>query len=80
MEEKAGAGPIDVDPKTRYLEGFLHCAKPFACEVKVRGKDEAEMKKKREILAVEFGEADSIFKVFDEHLVGGLEPGKCKSE
>ena len=79
MEEKAGAGPIDVDPKTRYLEGFLHCAKPFACEVKVRGKDEAEMKK-REIPTVEFGEAGSIFKVFDEYLLGGLEPGKCKSE
>ena len=28
--------PLDVDSKTAYSEGFLHCPKPFACEITVR--------------------------------------------
>ncbi|KAJ4348472.1 uncharacterized protein N0V89_009847 [Didymosphaeria variabile] len=65
LEEKPGAVPIDVDPKTGYSEGFLHCAKPFACEVKVRGRNEAERKRRREIVLAEFGRAGEIFKVFE---------------
>lgn len=65
LREQAGAGPVDIDPVTGYSEGFLQCAKPFACEVKVRGKDGAEMKKRREIVLAEFGKAEGLFKVFE---------------
>lgn len=40
FSEKADAQgraiPIDVDAKTGYTEGFLHCPKPFAAEIKPR--------------------------------------------
>ena len=28
--------PLDVDAKTAYSEGFLHCPKPFDCKITVR--------------------------------------------
>lgn len=28
--------PLDVDSQTAYSEGFLHCPKPFACEIRIR--------------------------------------------
>lgn len=56
---------IDVDPKTGYSEGFLHCANPFACEVEVRGKDEMEKERRREIVLAEFGKARELFKAFE---------------
>lgn len=60
LSEKAGADPIDINPETGYSEGFLHCAKPFACEVKVRG-DNATAMRRREIVLAEFNAAKSVF-------------------
>ncbi|KAF1977130.1 cytochrome P450 oxidoreductase [Bimuria novae-zelandiae CBS 107.79] len=65
LSEKPGADAVDVDPQTGYSEGFLHCAKPFACEVKVRGKDESERRKRREIVVAEFGKSGELFKAFE---------------
>jgi cytochrome P450 len=65
FEFSPGRDPIDVDPETGYSEGFLHCAKPFAYEVNVRGEDEAVTKKRREIVLLEFGKAGVLFEAFD---------------
>lgn len=65
LTEKAGADPIDVNPQTGYSEGFLHCAKPFECEVKVRGRDEAASKRRREIVLAEFAKAKGVFDAFE---------------
>ncbi len=35
-DTQGGAIPIDVNAATGYSEGFLHCPKPFDCEIKVR--------------------------------------------
>jgi cytochrome P450 len=66
LSEKAGADPIDIDPETGYSEGFLHCAKPFACEVQVRGVDDAARKRRRDIVLAEFGQAKTVFDTFDQ--------------
>lgn len=65
LSEKAGADPVDVDPETGYSEGFLHCAKPFACEVRVRGENEAARKRRKEIVLAEFGTAKKMFEAFE---------------
>ncbi|KAF9731672.1 hypothetical protein PMIN06_007731 [Paraphaeosphaeria minitans] len=65
FSEEAGADAVDIDPQTGYSQGFLHCAKPFACEVKVRGKDETEKKKRQEIVLAEFRKASELFKAFE---------------
>lgn len=65
LSEKAGADPVDVDPETGYSEGFLHCAKPFACEVRVRGENEAARKRRKEIVLAEVGTAKGIFEAFE---------------
>ena len=44
-EERDAKGeslPLDVDARTAYSEGFLHCPKPFACEVKPRSEARRE--------------------------------------
>lgn len=65
LEEKAGVDSVDVNPKTGYSEGFLHCAKPFACKVTVRGKVDAEIEKRREIVLAEFKTAGHVFEIFN---------------
>ena len=35
-DEFGNAIPLDVDSKTAYSEGFMHCPKPFECEIKIR--------------------------------------------
>lgn len=30
--------PVDVDPKTGYSDGFLHCPKPFVADIRVRSR------------------------------------------
>ena len=35
--------PVDVDPKTGYSEGFLHCPKPFQAEFRVRSEGRREV-------------------------------------
>lgn len=45
--------PLNVDPKTAYSEGFLHCPKPFDCEIRLRS-DERGL-----TIAREFAEAES---------------------
>lgn len=44
-EKRDGQGkliPIDVDAATGYSEGFLHCPKPFDCEIKPRSEARKE--------------------------------------
>ena len=35
FREKPGH-EVDIDPRSGYSEGFLHCAKPFECDILVR--------------------------------------------
>ena len=65
LNEKAGVAPLDVDPQTGYSEGFLHCAKPFACNVKIRGQDDAEMRKRKAVIIEEMMHAEGIFSHFE---------------
>ncbi|EKG10438.1 Cytochrome P450 [Macrophomina phaseolina MS6] len=65
FSEKTGAEPVDVDPQTGYSEGFLHCAKPFACEVRVRGENETARTRRREVVLAEFRKAKGIFDAFE---------------
>lgn len=61
LNEKAGVAPLDVDPQTGYSEGFLHCANPFACDIQVRGRDETETSRRKEIVVREMAEAKTLF-------------------
>ena len=44
--------PIDVDAATGYSEGFLHCPKPFDCEIKPRSEA------RQETILKEFAQAE----------------------
>ncbi|KAF3127945.1 hypothetical protein TWF569_011645 [Orbilia oligospora] len=59
FEKATGADgqPIEmnVDPKTGYTEGFLHCALPFKCKVTVRSEE------RRKTILKEFELAKQIF-------------------
>lgn len=46
--------PVDVDPKTGYSEGFLHCPKPFQAEFRVRGEGNG----RREVIKREYEVAE----------------------
>lgn len=35
-DARGNAIPLNVDPETAYSEGFLHCPKPFDCEIQIR--------------------------------------------
>ncbi|KAF2634232.1 cytochrome P450 [Massarina eburnea CBS 473.64] len=65
FEWTPGSVGIDVDPQTGYSEGFLHCAKPFTCEVGVRGDDEGVRARRRGVVVGEFGRAERLFGGFD---------------
>jgi hypothetical protein len=51
IKEKGGS-EVDVDPTTGYSEGFLVCARPFECEIEVRGEG------RRGTIMKEFEEAE----------------------
>ncbi|KAF3941819.1 hypothetical protein ABW19_dt0208027 [Dactylella cylindrospora] len=46
---------MDIDPRTGYTEGFLHCAHPFKCKISVR--NEARM----QVIVKEFEAAKAVF-------------------
>ncbi|KAF2182283.1 cytochrome P450 [Zopfia rhizophila CBS 207.26] len=50
--------PIDIHPKRGYTEGFLHCAKPFECDVVLRPG-------RRETIVKEFEAAKSVFSKYE---------------
>ncbi|KAH7130812.1 putative cytochrome P450 [Dendryphion nanum] len=58
FREKSGH-VIDVDPRTGYSEGFLHCAKPFQCDVKVRDG-------RGEVILKEFERAGNVMARYEE--------------
>lgn len=50
--------PVDVHPRTGYTEGFLHCAKPFQCDVKLRSG-------RKEVIMQEFESVKDVFAQFE---------------
>lgn len=64
FSEKTGAYgtvvPVDVDARTGYSEGFLHCPKPFECDIQPRSDV------KRVTVMREFAEAENeTFSMYD---------------
>ena len=59
-DENGNAIPLDVDPQSAYLEGFLRCPKPFDCDIRVRSAA------RRATIMKEFDEAqDNIFSKYE---------------
>jgi hypothetical protein len=55
--------PVDVDARTGYSDGFLHCPKPFACDIQPRSEG------RRVTVMREFAEAENeIFSMYDPEL------------
>ena len=54
----------DIDNVTVYSEGFLVCAKPFACDIQVKSE------KKREMILKEYETAGR--EVYSKYQYGGL--------
>jgi cytochrome P450 len=50
--------PVDSQPRSGYTEGFLHCAKPFQCDIKLR-------LGRKDIMTKEFESVKDVFAQFD---------------
>ena len=50
--------PVDVNPRSGYTEGFLHCAKPFQCSITIR-------EGRQHIIQKEYNVAQHLFQQYE---------------
>ena len=58
---RGGAIPVDMDARTGYSDGFLHCPKPFGVDIRPRSE------RRRATIMEEFGKARrEVFSMYEE--------------